>query len=175
MAAMESPAVYEVGRHHSGHCSHLPGRGMLPVGGLPGRLAGVRRERRQTRVFAAFNCLPMGLAAMWTEEFNPGPAAAVRALDVLLSAAKGDPLPLEPYGDLSSHNVAVPGLVRSVAKVLSLLGGIELAGPHCMSADCDLGRQQDPCPVCSPPPGRVHGLAAMGRRFRGLVLDFAGF
>ncbi|MGO8957007.1 MAG: hypothetical protein ACLQFR_06530 [Streptosporangiaceae bacterium] len=42
----------------------------------------------------------MGLAAMWMEEFNPGLAAAVRALDVLLRAAKGDPLPLEPYGDL---------------------------------------------------------------------------
>jgi len=37
---------------------------------------------------------------MWIEEFNPGLAAAVRALDVLLRAAKGDPLPLEPYGDL---------------------------------------------------------------------------
>ena len=37
---------------------------------------------------------------MRTEELNPGPAAAVRTLDVLLRAAKGDPLPPEPYGDL---------------------------------------------------------------------------
>jgi hypothetical protein len=37
---------------------------------------------------------------MWMEEFNPGLAAPVRALDALLRAAKGDPLPLEPYGDL---------------------------------------------------------------------------
>jgi hypothetical protein len=35
-----------------------------------------------------------------TAAHDPSLAAAVRALDVLLSAAKGDPLPLEPYGDL---------------------------------------------------------------------------
>ena len=61
--------------------------------------AGATR-RRQACAFAAFTWLPMGLAAMWMEAFNPGLAAAVRALDVLLRAAKGDPLPLEPYGDL---------------------------------------------------------------------------
>jgi hypothetical protein len=31
---------------------------------------------------------------------DPGLAAAVRALDALLTAAKGDPLPAEPYGEL---------------------------------------------------------------------------
>jgi hypothetical protein len=37
---------------------------------------------------------------MRMEEFNPGLAAAARAPNVLLRAAKGDPLPLEPHGDL---------------------------------------------------------------------------
>ena len=42
----------------------------------------------------------MGLAAMWMEEFNPGLAAAVHALDALLSAEKDGPLPAELQGDL---------------------------------------------------------------------------